>query len=108
DDTVSAFLAVGLAEPVEYGQPYNAGRGEAVSVADVVELVSDLAKCRKPIQREEHRLRPANSEVRALLADSHRLAADAGWHPEVSLREGLLRTVEWWRDRIGRGFVRQS
>jgi NAD dependent epimerase/dehydratase len=108
DDTVSAFLAIGLAKPVEYGQPYNAGSGEAVSVADVVELVSSMSNSRKPVEQEEHRLRPANSEVRALLANSRRLQADAGWHPQVSLREGLSRTVEWWRDRLGRCSVRQS
>lgn len=108
DDTVSAFLAVGLAHPIKFGQPYNAGSGEAVSVADVVELVSSVTNIRKPVEREEHRLRPPRSEVRALLADSQRLLADAGWHPEVSLRQGLSRTVDWWRERLGRGSVRQS
>ena len=108
DDTVSAFLAIGLASSVEFGRPYNAGNGEAVSVADVVELLSAITKSEKPVEQNDDRLRPVASEVRALLADSRRLATDANWHPEVPLREGLLRTVEWWRDRLTRGSVRRS
>jgi NAD dependent epimerase/dehydratase len=103
DDTVAAFLAIGLAPDIEFGRPYNAGSGKAVSVAETIDLVVRLAGLDKPLQRDAIRMRPSNSEVRALLADSSRLAAAAGWRPKVDLCEGLTRTVAWWRDRLAGG-----
>jgi UDP-glucose 4-epimerase len=44
----------------------------------------------------------------ALLADSTRLAADAGWRPRVDLRDGLARTVAWWEKRLIQGQVRRD
>jgi UDP-glucose 4-epimerase len=105
DDTVDAFLAIGLAPRIEFGRAYNAGSGRAVSVAEMIDLVVDLVGRGKPLLHDAARMRPVNSEVRALLADSGRLAAAVGWHPRVNLCEGLKRTVAWWRDRLASGRV---
>lgn len=108
EDTARAFLAIGSAEAVKFGSPYNAGSGKAVTVGELVELLCDITDCRKPIELETSRMRPAESEVMALLADSSRLAADAQWKPRIDLREGLARTVGWWKDRLARGKVRRE
>ncbi|WP_428493609.1 SDR family NAD(P)-dependent oxidoreductase [Rhodopila sp.] len=108
EDTVSAFLAVAAAPSIDYGRPYNAGTGIAVSVADVIAMVSDLTETNKPAEQDCQRLRPAESEVRALIADSRRLTADTGWHAETSLNKGLAETIAWWRTRFERGKVHQS
>jgi NAD dependent epimerase/dehydratase len=108
EDTVAAFLAIGRSPNVELGCPYNAGSGKSVSVAEVIEIVAELTDCRKPLQYEEARMRPPQSEVRALLADSSRLFANTGWQPTITLREGLERTVEWWRSRLASGRVRAT
>jgi NAD dependent epimerase/dehydratase len=108
DDTVAAFLAIGLASDIKFGRAYNAGSGKAVSVADIIDLVIGLAGCAKPVEHDPDRMRPINSEVRALLADSSSLASAAGWRPRVDLHEGLTRTVAWWRDRLAGGLVRRE
>ena len=108
DDTVAAFLAVGLAPDIEFGRAYNAGSGKAVSVAEMIDLVVDIAGCGKPVAHDAGRMRPENSEVRTLLADSSRLASAVGWRPRVDLREGLTRTIAWWRDRLSGGLVRRE
>jgi NAD dependent epimerase/dehydratase len=108
EDTVAAFLAIGLAPKIEFGRAYNAGSGKAVSVREMIDLVADLTGCNKPVQHDPERTRPGNSEVRALLADSSHLAADAGWRPVIDLREGLTRTIAWWRDRLASGRVRRQ
>lgn len=107
EDTVAAFLAIGLAPDVEFGRAYNAGSGKAVSVAEMIDLVVDLTGCGKPVEHDPERMRPSDSEVRALLADSSRLAAAIGWRAGVDLRQGLTRTIAWWRDRIAGGRVRR-
>jgi UDP-glucose 4-epimerase len=107
-DTVAAFLAIGFSAAIQFGRPYNAGTGRAVSVAELVELVSDLTHCQKPVAVNEARMRPCDSEVRSLLADSSRLTAATGWQPTIDLREGLERTIDWWQDRLARKVVRAS
>jgi NAD dependent epimerase/dehydratase len=108
EDTVAAFLAVGLAPDIEFGRAYNAGSGKAVSVAEMIDLVVALAGCDKPVEPDADRMRPGDSEVRALLADSSRLASAVDWQPRVDLCEGLGRTIAWWRDRLAVGSVRRE
>jgi UDP-glucose 4-epimerase len=107
EDTVHAFLAAGSAPNLEFGRAYNAGSQRAVTVAQVIDLVLDLCGSSKPVEQESVRMRPANSEVRALLADSSRFAAATGWAARINLREGLGRTIEWWRNRLAAGQVRR-
>lgn len=108
DDTVAAFLALGSASKIEFGKAYNAGSGTAVTVSDLINMILEATNCGKPVVQDPQRLRPANSEVRALLADSTRLSQETGWRSRVRLYEGLERTIDWWRDRIDRGLVRRD
>jgi NAD dependent epimerase/dehydratase len=109
EDTAEAFLAIGIAPNVEFGRPYNAGSGTGVTIMDVVDLVIRLTNCgKRPIEREAERMRPAASEVRALLADSSRLRADTGWRATIDLAEGIKRTIAWWRGRLVGGLVRRE
>jgi NAD dependent epimerase/dehydratase len=107
-DTAAAFMSAGLSENLEYGQAYNAGSQRAIMVGDLIDLIVELTSYRKPLVQDNKRLRPANSEVRALLADCSRFAHATGWSPRVTLREGLERTVEWWRARLSSKQVRRQ
>jgi NAD dependent epimerase/dehydratase len=107
-DTAAAFMAAGLSENLHYGQPYNAGSQQAIMVGDLIDLIVDVTSCGKPVVQDDKRLRPQNSEVRALLADCTRFADATGWSPRVSLREGLERAVEWWRCRLSGKQVRRQ
>ncbi len=106
EDTVAAFLAIGSSRSIAFGQPYNAGSGRTVSIREMIDIVGNITGCDKAIHQEDTRLRPDNSEVLVLQADASRISADTGWRPSVSFREGLVRTVEWWRRRLAAGKVR--
>src|SRR5262245_49946241 len=68
EDTTEAFLAVGVAPGIQFGAPYNAGSGRGVTIMDIVDLVTQLTNCNKShIKGDPQRMRPAGSEVRALL-----------------------------------------
>ncbi|MES2029769.1 MAG: SDR family NAD(P)-dependent oxidoreductase [Pseudomonadota bacterium] len=107
-DTAAAFMAAGLAEGIEYGQPYNAGSQRAIMIRDLIDVIVDLTSSHKPVLQDEKRLRPTNSEVRALLADCTRFVHATGWSPQVKLEEGLERTVDWWRNRLSGKQVRRQ
>lgn len=107
EDTAAAFLTAGLAG-LEFGHAYNAGSQRAVTISDVLDLVLELSGSKKPVHRDESRLRPQNSEVRALLADSSHFEGETGWRAQTSLRDGLERTITWWRARLSEGRVRRE
>jgi UDP-glucose 4-epimerase len=101
-------MAAGRAEDVEYGQAYNAGSQRAIKISDLIDVIVELTSSRKPVLQDEKRLRPTNSEVRALLADCTRFVRATGWSPQVTLQEGLERTVNWWRGRLSARQVRRQ
>jgi UDP-glucose 4-epimerase len=107
-DTTAAFVAAGLSANLEFGQAYNAGNQRAIMVGDLIDLIVDLTSCSKPVIQDNKRLRPPNSEVRALLADCTRFTRATGWAPQVTLREGLERTLEWWQRRFSSKQVRRQ
>lgn len=105
-DSIEAFRLAGSADGLEFGTPYNAGSGVAVTIGELVETLFAITGSNKPVEQEDARLRPANSEVRALLADASRFADATGWAARTSLEEGLTRTVAWWRARLDAHRVR--
>lgn len=107
-DTVAAFMAAGSSDGLEFGRAYNAGNGKAVTVADLIQKIVAITDCKKPVLQDPERMRPANSEVRALLSDSSLFTKASGWRPQVSLDEGLGRTIDWWTGRIAGGRVRRE
>ena len=107
-DAVAAFVVAGMSDNLEYGQAYNAGSQRATIVGDLIDLIVELTSSGKPVVQDNKRLRPPNSEVRALLADCTRFTDATGWLPRVKLREGLERTVKWWRCRLSDKQVRRQ
>ncbi len=99
-DTVAAFISLAGVDEKNMGQTFNAGSGQMVTIEETVSLIRKLTGCKKEIEQEKSRIRPAKSEVMALMADSTRLSSQTGWSPQVSLEEGLLKTIDWWKGRV--------
>jgi UDP-glucose 4-epimerase len=108
EDTANAFMAVGIADGLAYGTAYNGGTGRAVSIGEMAAIIQRLSGTDKPIEAEAVRMRPANSEVRALLADNTRIREAVGWQPKHSLEAGIAKTIDWWRARIAAGKARSD
>jgi UDP-glucose 4-epimerase len=94
DDVVEAFLLVGAAQDSD-GQIYNVG-GESASLLQVVELLMELA------HQGSYRLVPFPQDKQAIdigsyEADYSKLRDELGWVPRVPLREGLARTLAYYR-----------
>jgi NAD dependent epimerase/dehydratase len=107
-DTVRAFIALAAMPNVEFGRPYNAGSGKSSSIAVLADLIREIIGSEKPLVHDPERMRPSNSEVGALIADSGRLANHTGWSAKTPLRTGLKSTIEWWRRRLTSGLVRRE
>jgi NAD dependent epimerase/dehydratase len=91
-DTIAGFLKGALA-PQAVGQVINLGTGIAVSVGELAQMILKLLGLSKEIVPEAGRMRPEDSEVWHLQCDNRRARELLGWRPEVSLEEGLRRTI---------------
>jgi len=97
-DTVSGFLAA-AASPQTVGETVNLGTGSEISIGDLVLKIARIMGREVKITSDEQRVRPAKSEVERLLSNPGKMHDLAGWKADVSLDEGLARTVEWMKER---------
>ena len=94
DNVVHANLlaAAAPAEKVS-GRAMNAATGSAISLNQTFEILCDLTGYRgKPAYAE-----PRSGDIRNSLADIRLAGELLGYKPQVDFREGLRRTVEWYR-----------
>ncbi len=94
EDTAAGLAACAMAEEVE-GEVINLGTGSEVSIGELAERIVQLAGRDVSVSLDEHRLRPPDSEVERLVADTSKARQLLGWEPTVELDDGLRRTIEW-------------
>jgi len=95
DDTCRGFLAIA---GLEDGEIYHIGSDEEISVGDLFKLIAEIMKSDAEIEVDSGRKRPQESEVLRLRCNSQKLRDASGFHSDVRLREGLRRTIDWFRD----------
>ena len=96
-DTCNGLIA--LAECDEaIGREVNIGSGQEISINDLANLIIDTIGVNASVISDENRVRPKNSEVERLVCNSGLLHQLTGWKPEVTINEGLVKTIEWFED----------
>jgi nucleoside-diphosphate-sugar epimerase len=100
-DTVAGFIAIAGCEAA-LGRVVNIGRGEDISIGELVELIGRRLGRSITVRSEQERHRPAKSEVERLLAGTALAQALWGWKPRYSLESGLDETIDWVRTHIDR------
>jgi NAD dependent epimerase/dehydratase len=99
EDLARGFRRCAEADGVE-GEVINLGTGTEISIADLAETVFRLVGRESALSYSEDRARPPQSEVERLLADTSKARRLLDWSPEVSLEEGLRRTIEWFEGSL--------
>jgi NAD dependent epimerase/dehydratase len=99
EDTCRGFVAIAEME-AGAGEVFNIGTNHEISIGDLFELIADLSGTSVRRVTDEARVRPEKSEVMRLLCDNTKLANATGFRPQVALREGLMRTIEWFRNPV--------
>ena len=95
DDCVHALLLAGASDQAN-GRAYNLGSLEVVSLKALAEMMVELGG------QGTFELVPFPPERKAIdigdyYSDFSMIQRDLGWHPRVSLRDGLKRTIEFYR-----------
>jgi len=95
-DTVVAYWKAALeGEP---GEVYNIGRGEAVSIQGMLDILLSMAKVDVQVRPVPERMRP--SDVELLLCDPTKFRDRTGWAPTIPFEQTLRDTLEYWRERV--------
>jgi CDP-glucose 4,6-dehydratase len=96
EDAAQAYLAV--AEALESdrvaGEAFNAGWGNPHPVREVIELICELGPT--DVEPDYRGGGNPNGEIDRQYLDSAKIRERIGWEPQVELREGLRRTLEWY------------
>jgi dTDP-glucose 4,6-dehydratase len=93
-DTVEGFIKMAESSR-SIGEVINVGSGLEVSIGDLARKINSLVGRGSRIQQDDARLRPSASEVERLCADNSKAKQLLGWEPQVSLDEGLTKTIDW-------------
>ncbi len=80
------------------GQTVNIGSNTEVSMQDTLLLIKKLMQSDVEFEVDPQRLRPKDSEVFRLVCDNSLIKSLCGYSPEVTLEEGLRKTISWFTD----------
>ena len=94
ENVVQANLSA-LERSLEPGEVLNVGAGERVSLTLLYAHMADLAGVSPALRYGP----PRAGDVRHSLASLARVRERLGYVPRVGWREGLARTMEWYRER---------
>jgi UDP-glucose 4-epimerase len=97
-DVVDAFLRAGASDAAA-GRVFNLGGGPAVSLLELARLLVDLAG-RGSVRLVPFPKERARIDIGDFCADTSLARETLGWAPKVPLREGLARTVAFYRERL--------
>ena len=100
-DTVSGFMAIAACDAA-IGRAVNIGRGDDISIGDLVERIGRLLGRTLQVESETGRVRPSASEVERLLSGTALAQSLWGWKPSYTLDQGLEETIAWIREHIAR------
>jgi nucleoside-diphosphate-sugar epimerase len=92
EDVADAFAAL---LDSEAAGAINVASGTPTRVRDLVELIADAVGRRELLRFGAVPTPPGEPSV--LVADVRRLRDELGWVPRLSLEEGVMQTVDWWR-----------
>ena len=93
-DTCDAFLSI-LKLKKYFGETFNVGMNNNISVKDLVEIISKKLKFDYKIKVDKKRVRPIKSEVNELLCDNSKILKLTKWKPKFNLSKGLDLTIDW-------------
>jgi UDP-glucose 4-epimerase len=101
DDVVEALLAAGASRDAQ-GNVYNLGAEPPASLRSFVELLFEVYGAKPnyrlvPFPEDRRRI-----DVGDFYTDYRKIQKALGWEPRVGLREGVERTLAFYREHIGR------
>ena len=98
DDTVRGTFLAGFTPGAE-GRIFNLGTTEEISILELATMIRDTVGSTSDIRFTpyEQYYGPGFEDTRRRVPDITAAGEVLGWKPEVTLADGLARTIDWWR-----------
>jgi nucleoside-diphosphate-sugar epimerase len=94
EDTCRGFLAI-MDNDQTIGETINIGSNFEISIGDTLNLIKELMGSDVEFVIDKDRIRPSKSEVFRLWCDNTKIEKLTGFKPQVDIREGLQKTIDW-------------
>ena len=98
DDAADAFLRAGASDACD-GDVFNVGGAEPTSHRDLVALLIDTAGSGR-VRYVDWPPEKKRIDIGSFYSDSTKFQKRVGWTPRVDLREGLTRTLAYYREHL--------
>ncbi len=98
DDVVDAFLRAGASEACN-GEVFNVGGREPMSLRDLVTLLLEVAGSGR-VRFVEWPPEKKRIDIGSFYTDWSKFRRTTGWEPTVGLRDGLARTIAYYREHF--------
>ena len=96
DDLIN-FIELAIEKQPENYRLYNCGYGQAIAIKDLVNKIVKYSGKKLTI---EHDLSQPTIKT-SLFLDCSLAKTELGWVPNISLDEGIQKTLAWWDENIG-------
>lgn len=83
---------------LEWGRAYNVCTGRGIRMRSVLEILLSRSSVDIVIEQDPDRMRP--SDLPRIVGDPSRAEAEIGWRTSTPLETTLLRTLNYWRERL--------
>ena len=80
---------------VTIGETINIGSNSEISMYETFKIIKSLMKSDIKIVEDTQRFRPKKSEVFRLLCDNTKIEQMTGYTPQITIQEGLKKTIDW-------------
>jgi nucleoside-diphosphate-sugar epimerase len=97
EDLAEGFILAATTQGVE-GEIFNIGGGEEITMREVATTILDLMG--NPIEPKFGALPERPTEIMRMYCDSSKARERLGWAPKHSLRDGIAKTIEWYRQEL--------
>jgi len=98
-DTVDAYIKIAESDNT-LGEVINIGTGQEISIGELAKKIIKLTGSSAEIVCDGTRIRPEKSEVDRLLCNNAKAEKLIEWKPNVSLDQGLKKTIEWIKSNL--------
>lgn len=98
-DTVAGFIKIFESQEL-FGEVTNIGMNQEISIGDLAKSIMEIMNLSKPINLEEQRIRPEDSEVEHLRCDNTKITTKTPWRPRYELIQGLTETINWIKENL--------
>jgi NAD dependent epimerase/dehydratase len=95
EDTCRGFIALAESDQT-IGQTVNIGSNFEISIYDTLNMIKKLMNSNVQFIIDEQRIRPGKSEVLRLWCDNTKIKKMTGFKSNISIEEGLKRTIDWF------------